>query len=79
LGTTRLKVIEPYGSGQTTEDVIARISDLIKGTQLKPGDRGRSTVSTIDGLNASEPSGSNKLSMTINQDAVAEVKAFFVN
>src|SRR5678815_2867549 len=38
------------------------------------GQRGRSTVSTVNGLNASEPSGSNKLSMTINQDAVAEVK-----
>src|ERR1043165_5313290 len=36
--------------------------------------RGRSTVPTIDGLFAGEPSGSNKLSMTINQDAVAEVK-----
>jgi hypothetical protein len=31
-------------------------------------------VPTIDGLFAGEPSGSNKLSMTINQDAVAEVK-----
>src|SRR5207253_10190723 len=38
------------------------------------GGRGRSTVPTIDGLNAGEPSGSNKLSMSINQDAVAEVK-----
>jgi hypothetical protein len=38
------------------------------------GQRGRSTVTTIDGLNASEPSGSNKVSMTINQDAIAEVK-----
>jgi len=38
------------------------------------GQRGRSTVSTINGLNASEPSGSNKISMTINQDAIAEVK-----
>src|SRR5215813_4179558 len=38
------------------------------------GQRGRSTVVTVDGLNGSEPSGSNKLSMTINQDAVAEVK-----
>src|SRR5439155_9822545 len=31
-------------------------------------------VTTIDGLNASEPSGSNKISMTINQDAVGEIK-----
>ena len=38
------------------------------------GQRGRSTVPTIDGLFAGEPSGSNKLSFTINQDAVAEVK-----
>ena len=38
------------------------------------GQRGRSAVATIDGLFAGEPSGSNKLSMTINQDAVAEVK-----
>jgi GntR family transcriptional repressor for pyruvate dehydrogenase complex len=39
LSASRLKVIEPNGSGQTTEDVIARISDLIKGAHLKPGDR----------------------------------------
>ncbi|HEY9436327.1 MAG TPA: carboxypeptidase regulatory-like domain-containing protein [Blastocatellia bacterium] len=38
------------------------------------GQRGRSTVSTINGLNASEPSGSNKISLTVNQDAIAEVK-----
>src|SRR4029079_2312829 len=38
------------------------------------GQRGSSTVPTIDGLFAGEPSGSNKLSLTINQDAVAEVK-----
>ena len=38
------------------------------------GQRGRSTVSTVNGLNASEPSGSNKISMTTNQDAIAEVK-----
>jgi outer membrane receptor protein involved in Fe transport len=31
-------------------------------------------VATVDGLNASEPSGSNLLSMTTSQDAVAEVK-----
>jgi hypothetical protein len=38
------------------------------------GQRGRSTVSTINGLNAAEPSGSNKISLTVNQDAIAEVK-----
>jgi Carboxypeptidase regulatory-like domain len=38
------------------------------------GQRGRSTVSAVNGLNASEPSGSNKISMTTNQDAIAEVK-----
>src|SRR5262249_50059397 len=39
------------------------------------GQRGRSTVTNVDGLNGSEPSGNNKLSMTINQDAIPEVKA----
>jgi carboxypeptidase family protein/TonB-dependent receptor-like protein len=38
------------------------------------GQRGRSTVSTVNGLNASELSGNNKISMTISQDAIAEVK-----
>ena len=38
------------------------------------GQRGRSSVSRVNGLNASEPSGSNKVSMTTNQDAIAEVK-----
>ena len=38
------------------------------------GQRGRSTVSTINGLNAAEPSGSNKISLTVNQDSIAEVK-----
>jgi hypothetical protein len=38
------------------------------------GQRGRSTVASVDGLNGSEPSGNNKLSMTVNQDAIAEVK-----
>ena len=38
------------------------------------GQRGRSTISTINGLNASEPSGSNKISLTVNQDSIAEVK-----
>ena len=35
----RLKVISPTGSGQTTEQVVARVSDLIKREELKPGDR----------------------------------------
>ncbi len=39
LRLTRSKVIEANGAGQTIEDVIARISGLIKGSQLKPGDR----------------------------------------
>ena len=61
-GTSNNDDIEAVGEGFGTD--LPNIS----------GQRGRSTVSTVDGLNASEPSGSNKLSMTINQDAVAEVK-----
>jgi hypothetical protein len=61
-GTSNNDDIEAVGEGFGTD--LPNIS----------GQRGRSTVSTIDGLNASEPSGSNKLSMTINQDAVAEVQ-----
>src|SRR5437667_1749785 len=61
-GTTNEDDVESYGSGFGTD--LPFIS----------GARGRSTVPTIDGLNAGEPSGSNKLSMSINQDAVAEVK-----
>jgi outer membrane receptor protein involved in Fe transport len=38
------------------------------------GGRARSTVATVDGLNASEPSGSNLLSMTTSLDAIGEVK-----
>lgn len=34
-----LKIVAPSGSGQTTEEVVARISDLIKASQLKAGDR----------------------------------------
>ena len=33
------KVAEPSSSGQTTEEVIARVSELIRSAQLKPGDR----------------------------------------
>src|SRR5215216_1069777 len=61
-GTSNNDDIEAVGEGFGTD--LPNIS----------GQRGRSTVATVDGLNASEPSGSNKLSLTINQDAVAEVK-----
>ena len=61
--------------GTTNENDVEGVGEGF-GTDLPfiSGQRGRSTVPTIDGLNAGEPSGSNKLSMTINQDAVAEVK-----
>lgn len=61
--------------GTSNDDDIEAVGEGF-GTNLPniSGQRGRSTVSTVDGLNASEPSGNNKLSMTINQDAVAEVK-----
>jgi hypothetical protein len=61
-GTSNNDDIEAVGEGFGTD--LPNIS----------GQRGRSTVTTIDGLNASEPSGSNKISMSINQDAVGEVK-----
>jgi len=61
-GTSNNDDIEGAGDGFGTD--LPNIS----------GQRGRSTVPTIDGLFAGEPSGSNKLSMTINQDAVTEVK-----
>ncbi len=35
----RFKVGEPSTSGQTTEEVVARVSELIQSAQLKPGDR----------------------------------------
>lgn len=38
------------------------------------GQRGRSNLAAVDGLIGNDVSGSNKLSMTINQDAVEEVK-----
>ena len=61
--------------GTSNDDDIESVGEGF-GTNLPniSGQRGRSTVTTIDGLNASEPSGSNKISMTINQDAVGEVK-----
>ena len=61
-GTSYIGDIETVGEGYGTD--LPNFS----------GQRGRSTVASVDGLNGSEPSGSNKLSMTINQDAVAEVK-----
>jgi hypothetical protein len=61
--------------GTSNNDDIEGVGDGF-GTDLPnvSGQRGRSAVATVDGLNAGEPSGSNKLSMTINQDAVAEVQ-----
>lgn len=61
--------------GTSNEDDVESVGGGF-GTDLPfiSGQRGRTTVPTVDGLNAGEPSGSNKLSMTINQDAVAEVK-----
>jgi hypothetical protein len=61
-GTTNENDVEGLGEGFGTD--LPFIS----------GQRGRSTVPTVDGLNAGEPSGSNKLSMAINIDAIAEVK-----
>src|SRR5947199_58057 len=61
--------------GTSNDDDIEAVGEGF-GTNLPniSGQRGRSAVATIDGLNAAEPSGSNKISMTINQDAVGEVK-----
>jgi len=61
--------------GTSNNDDIEAVGEGF-GTDLPnfSGQRGRSAVASIDGLFAGEPSGSNKLSMTINQDAVAEVK-----
>src|SRR3989449_3715717 len=57
--------------GTSNDDDIEAVGEGF-GTNLPnfSGQRGRSAVATIDGLFAGEPSGSNKLSMTINQDAV---------
>lgn len=35
----KLKIIRPVRSGQTTEQVVARVYELIKRDELKPGDR----------------------------------------
>jgi hypothetical protein len=61
-GTSNIPDVEAVGNGFGT--TLPNFS----------GGRSRSTVATVDGLNASEPSGSNLLSMTTSQDAVAEVK-----
>src|SRR5262249_16409702 len=61
-GISYIPDIESLGEGYGTD--LPNIS----------GQRGRSTVTTVDGLNGSEPSGSNKVSMSINQDSIAEVK-----
>jgi GntR family transcriptional repressor for pyruvate dehydrogenase complex len=36
---TKLKIIQPGRSGQTTEQVVARVYELIKRQDLKPGER----------------------------------------
>ncbi len=61
-GVSYIDDIETVGEGFGTD--LPNIS----------GQRGRSTVTTVDGLNASEPSGSNKVSLTTSQDAIGEVK-----
>ena len=35
----RLKIIRPMRSGQATEQVVARVYEMIKREELKPGDR----------------------------------------
>lgn len=45
-----------------------------EGAENSRDHRLKSTVATVDGLNASEPSGSNLLSMTTSLDAISEVK-----
>jgi len=61
--------------GTSNDDDIEAVGEGF-GTNLPniDGQRGRSAVASVDGLNGAEPSGNNKLSMTISQDAVAEVK-----
>ena len=61
--------------GTSNDDDVEAVGEGF-GTNLPniSGQRGRSAVATIDGLNAAEPSGSNKISMSISQDAVGEVK-----
>ena len=61
-GTSNIPDIEAVGNGFGT--TLPNFS----------GQRSRSTVATVDGLNASEPSGSNLLSLTTSLDAIGEVK-----
>ena len=61
-GTSNIPDVEAVGNGFGT--TLPNFS----------GQRSRSTVATVDGLNASEPSGSNLLSMTTSLDAIGEVK-----
>lgn len=61
-GTSNIADVEAVGNGFGT--TLPNFS----------GGRARSTVATVDGLNASEPSGSNLLSMTTSLDAISEVK-----
>jgi len=61
-GTSNIADIEAVGNGFGT--TLPNFS----------GGRARSTVASVDGLNASEPSGSNLLSMTTSIDAIGEVK-----
>ena len=85
LTFTQIELISTKGRDVTsllrTMPGISYIDDIESlgegfGTDLPniSGQRGRSTVTSVDGLNGSEPSGNNKLSMTINQDAISEVK-----
>jgi GntR family transcriptional repressor for pyruvate dehydrogenase complex len=37
--SSKLKIVPPVRSGQTTEQVVARVYELIKREDLKPGDR----------------------------------------
>jgi len=61
-GTSNIPDVEAVGNGFGT--TLPNFS----------GQRSRSTVATVDGLNASEPSGSNLLSLTTSIDAIGEVK-----
>src|SRR4051812_11618367 len=61
-GTSNIPDVEAVGNGFGT--TLPNFS----------GQRSRSTVVTVDGLNGSEPSGSNLLSLTTSLDAIAEVK-----
>ncbi|HYJ92875.1 MAG TPA: TonB-dependent receptor, partial [Pyrinomonadaceae bacterium] len=61
-GTSNIPDVEAVGNGFGT--TLPNFS----------GQRSRSTVVTVDGLNGSEPSGSNLLSLTTSLDAISEVK-----